>query len=68
MCRPPRAGWPYPVVVRSVALCVLVVGPDENRVDIGALIRPFPELFQQLVDLLHLEAVIFHDGPRDQRQ
>ncbi|GKT91599.1 hypothetical protein Ct61P_09449 [Colletotrichum tofieldiae] len=53
----------YTVVVRAPARRrVLVVGADEDRVNVGALVRALPQLAGDAVDLLHLQAVVPHDG------
>jgi len=53
------------VVVGFVGFARFVFGADEDRVDVGTLVRSLPQLLDDAVDLFHLDAVVFHNGPVD---
>ena len=51
------------VVGGPIAFQTLVVGPDQDAVNVSALVGPTPQLFDDTVDLFHFQAVVFRDGP-----
>ena len=52
------------IIVGPVPFRGLVVGPDKDSIYICSLVRPLPQLFDDTIDLLHLEAVILHNCPK----
>ena len=53
----------HPVIVRSVAPRRFIVGTNQDSINVGALISLLPKLFDDAVDLLHLDAMVPHDRP-----
>lgn len=51
---------PHSIVVRSIPPGFLVVGPDEDCINICSLIRSLPEFLRDAIYLLHLETVVLH--------
>lgn len=58
----------HAVVVRLVGFARFMFRADEDRVDVGALVRFLPQLLDDAVDLFHLDAVVFHNGPVGHRK
>jgi len=52
-----------PVVIRSILPGPFVVGANQDRINIRALVGLLPQFFDDAVDFLHLDAVVFHDCP-----